>query len=146
MAISYTATGITITDDYGTRPPIVLPPTATAQEVDAAALPYHQPPLQPNWEAFFLWVGDYAPVSQAMRAARACDDPPGEPWTTGISSAQDEARLRGNFIPFRAAWGRILQAAAVAGLQIPPAAVVEIITKAAEYNLPAEFIDALDPS
>jgi hypothetical protein len=54
MAISYSRSGITITDDRNpSRPPLVLPATATAAEVEAAALSYLQPQADPDYQGFY---------------------------------------------------------------------------------------------
>jgi hypothetical protein len=140
MAIQYTATAITITDDTGARPPIVLPPTATATEVDAAAAEYHSQDPDPDWDTFVAWLYQFPPISTGMDAARRSTDPQGEPATTGLATTLDEARLRKSYQPFALAWGLFLLASGMA-----PEALGAIVAKAVECNLPAEFITALQP-
>lgn len=140
MAIQYTATAIIISDDTGARPPIVLPPTATAAEVDAAAAEYHSQDPDPDWLAFAGWLYQFPPIAAGMDAARLSTDPQGEPATTGLPTALDEARLRQNYPAFSLTWGLFLLASGM-----PPEALGAIVAKAAECNLPAEFITALQP-
>jgi hypothetical protein len=54
MAIQYASNLITITDDRDpTRPPLVLPVTATAAEVEAAVIGYLQPEPTPDYQGFY---------------------------------------------------------------------------------------------
>ena len=141
MAIRYTPTAITITDDTDSRPPIVLPPTATQAEVDAAAAEYHSPPPATDWDTFVAWLYQFPPIATGMGAARLSTDPQGEPATTGLPTALDEARLRQNYPAFALAWGLFLLAS-----QMPPEALGAIVTKATDCHLPADFLAALQPS
>jgi hypothetical protein len=141
MAIQYTPTAITITDDTGTRPPIVLPPTATPAEVDAAAAEYHSQPPEADWLGFAGWLYQFPPIAAGMAAARLSTDPQGEPATTGLPAAMQEARQSQNYPAWAATWGQFLLAS-----HMDAAALGQIVAKAAECNLPAEFIAALQPS
>jgi hypothetical protein len=60
MAIAYSPTGITITDDRNpSRPPLVLPATATPTEVESAAAGYLQPvPAEPDYVGFYSGLLD----------------------------------------------------------------------------------------
>ena len=100
------------------------------------------PPPEPaaDWLGFAGWLYGYGPMAVAMEAARASRDPQGEPATTGLPAAMDEARLRGNYTPFALSWGLFLAASGLA-----PEAVAEIVARAQSCNLPAEFIAALQP-
>lgn len=108
------------------------------------------PPAPPepaaNWERFVGFVADYPPLAAAMIAARDSLDPPGEPLTSGIAAALDEARLRGNYRLFRKAWLRIITAAAASGLELPAEALASIVHEAHACFLPGPFIAALQPS
>jgi hypothetical protein len=54
MAISYSRFGITITDDRNpSRPPLVLPATATSSEVAAAAAEYAPSVPEPDYQGFY---------------------------------------------------------------------------------------------
>lgn len=145
--ISYSSTGITITDDANPdRPPIVLPPGATPAEVEAAAMEYLQPPPPPpppaaaDWLGFAGWLYGYPPMAEAMEVARASRDPQGEPATTGLPTAMEEARLRQNYVAFALSWGQFLGAS-----QMPAVSIAEIVAKAEACHLPVEFVAALQP-
>lgn len=139
MAISYTSTAITITDDTGIRPPIILSHTATPAEVDAAAASYAHP--AEDWLGFAGWLYQFPPIATGMDAARLSTDPQGEPATTGLPTALDEARLRQNYPAFSLTWGLFLLASGMS-----TQAVEAIVAKAIECNLPPEFIAALQPT
>lgn len=103
------------------------------------------PPAPPepaaDWLGFAGWLYGYGPMAVAMEAARASRDPQGEPATTGLPAAMDEARLRGNYVPFALSWGQFLAASG-----LPAAEVAAIVARAQECNLPAQFIAALQPA
>lgn len=139
MAISYTTAAITITDDTGARPPIVLPPTATQAEVDAAAATYSTP--GPDWLGFAAWLYQFPPIATGMAAARLSTDPQGEPATTGLPAAMQEARQSQNYPAWAATWGQFLLASHMDAI-----ALNQIVAKASECNLPPEFIAALQPT
>jgi hypothetical protein len=114
-----------------------VPRPATAQEQaewDAA----HQP--EPDWLGFAGWLYVFPPIAAAMEAARLSTDPQGEPATTGLPAALQEARQNENYPAWAATWGQFLLAG-----QMPPEALAEIIAKALACNLPADFIAALQP-
>lgn len=138
MAIQYTPDAITITDDTGARPPIVLPPTATQAEVDAAAATYAT--AGADWLGFAAWLYQFPPIAAGMAAARLSTDPQGEPATTGLPAAMQEARQSQNYPAWAATWGQFLLASGM-----DAAALGQIVAKAVECNLPAEFIAALQP-
>lgn len=112
----------TLTRGWDVQPIIPPPPPAPA----------------PDWLGFAGWLYGYGPMADAMEAARASRDPQGEPATTGLPAAMDEARLRSNYVPFALSWGLFL---AASGLSQDAAA--EIIARAQACNLPAEFVAAL---
>ena len=143
MAIQRTTNGWVITDEIDpTRQPLLLPLSATTAEVDAAAVAYAtQPPPVADWLAFAGWLYQFPPIAAGMDAARLSTDPQGEPATTGLPTALDEARLRQNYPAFSLTWGLFLLAS-----QMPPEALGAIVAKASECNLPAEFLTALQPS
>jgi hypothetical protein len=99
------------------------------------------PPVLPDWDTFVAWLYQFQPIATGMGAARLSTDPQGEPATTGLATALDEARLRENYQPFALAWGLFLLAS-----QMAPADLAAIVGKASECNLPAEFLAALQPS
>jgi hypothetical protein len=98
-----------------------------------------QPP-EPDWLNFAGWLYQFPPIMAGMDAARHSTDPQGEPATTGLPAAMDEARLRENYPAFAQTWGQFLLAS-----QMAPADLAAIVGKAAECNLPAEFVAALQP-
>jgi hypothetical protein len=142
MAINRTPNGIIITDDADpAREPLVLPLSATTAEVEAAAQGYlTPPPPEADWLGFVGWLYGFPPIAAAMAAARLSTDPQGEPATSGLATALNEARLSANYPAFALSWGMFLQASHMA-----PADLAAIVTKAADCNLPTEFIEALQP-
>ena len=98
------------------------------------------PAAEPDWLGFAGWLYGYGPMAEAMATARASMDPQGEPATTGLPAAMDEARLRQNYVAFALSWGQFLGAS-----QMPAVNIAEIAAKAEACNLPAEFIAALRP-
>lgn len=131
MAIRYTPTSITIYDDTGTRPPIVLPPTATQAEVDAAAATYSTP--GPDWVGFDLALqNDPAIVATINDLGRLS-----QVATLSLGHALEEAE-KGNLDRFLPIWQEWIIATN------PPAAALERFrTLAAQCNLPAEFQAAI---
>jgi hypothetical protein len=100
------------------------------------------PPLPPpDWLTFAGWLFSYPPMATAMAAARSSTSHQGEPATTSLPAAMDEARLRQNYAPFAAAWALFLQAAAM-----PADALAAIVAEAQADRLPDEFIYALQPT
>jgi hypothetical protein len=74
MAIAYSPTGITITDDRNpSRPPLVLPATATPAEVESAAAGYLQPVPEPDYDGFGFWLLTTPEIKQAYDIAFAGD-------------------------------------------------------------------------
>jgi hypothetical protein len=142
MTISRTPNGIIITDDADpTREPLVLPLSATTAEVEAAAQGYlTPPPPASDWLGFAGWLYQFPPIMAGMDAARHSTDPQGEPATTGLPAAMDEARLRANYPAFAQTWGQFLLASGMAAGDL-----AQIVAKASDCNLPPEFITALQP-
>jgi hypothetical protein len=99
------------------------------------------PEPAPDWLGFAGWLYGYEPMAAAMEAARASRDPQGEPATTGLPAAMDEARLRSNYVPFALSWGLFLAASG-----LPPDEVGAIVARATECHLPAQFVAALQPA
>ena len=139
--ISYTETGIIITDDYDpSKPPLVLPVGATPAEV-AMQHSAHQSPAepQPDWHVFVNWLLHYPPMAGAMQAARESTAPQGEPVTSSLPALVLLAR-DGDHLPFATAWPPFLAAAGA-----PAEALQPIVTQALACHLPAEFVAALTP-
>jgi hypothetical protein len=94
----------------------------------------------PDWLGFAGWLYQFPAIMAAMDTARHSTAPQGEPATTGLPAAMDEARLRANYPAFAQTWGQFLLASGMA-----PADLAAIVTKASVCNLPTEFIEALQP-
>ena len=92
----------------------------------------------PDWLGFAGWLYGFGPIMDGMEAARASREPQGEPATTGLPTALDEARLRQNYVAFALSWGQFIAASRMA-----PEALTEIAAKATACHLPDEFIAAL---
>lgn len=131
MAIQYTADAITITDDTGARPPIVLPPTATQAEVDAAAATCAA--LGSDWVGFDLALqSDPAIVATINDLGRMS-----QVATLSLGHALEEAE-KGNLDRFLPIWREWIIATN------PPAAALERFRAlAAEHHLPDEFQAAI---
>lgn len=100
-----------------------------------------QPPLPPpDWLGFAGWLYNFPGLATAITAARLSTAPQGEPATTGLPAALQEARLNQNYPAWAATWGQFLLAS---GMGIEP--LTEIIGMATACRLPAEFIAALRP-
>jgi hypothetical protein len=142
MSISYTPNGVIITDDSNPdREPLVLPAGASQADVESAASEYlGAPSPEADWLGFAGWLYVFPPIAAAMVAARLSTNPQGEPATTGLPAALQEARLNENYPAWAATWGQFLLAS-----QMPPEALAEIIGKAMACHLPADFIAALQP-
>ena len=80
-------------------------------------------------------------MATAMAAARASENAQGEPVTTGLPTAMNEARLHQNYAAFALSWSVFLAASAM-----PAPDLAEIIAKAQACHLPAEFVAALSPA
>ena len=98
------------------------------------------PEPTPDWLGFAAWLFQFEPMADAMETARASRDPLGEPCTTALPAAMDDARLRANFVPFALSWSQFLAASG-----LPAAEVAAIVAKATACHLPAQFIAALQP-
>lgn len=94
----------------------------------------------PDWLGFAGWLYGFAPMMDAMNTARASHDPQGEPATTGLPAALQEARA-GNTIAFALSWAQFLAASSM-----DAADLAEIVAKASLCRLPPEFIAALTPT
>ena len=101
------------------------------------------PPPEPaaDWLGFAGWLYGFEPMAAGMAHARNSVDPQGEPATTGLPAAMDEARLRKNYPAFALSWAVFLAASAM-----PAADLAQIVAKAQACNLPAEFVAALQLS
>jgi len=104
-----------------------------------------EPPAPPkpaaDWLGFAGWLYQFAPMAAAMTSARASADPQGEPATTGLPAAMDEARLRQNYRPFALSWALFLAASGLSQTDL-----AEIVGRATACNLPAPFVAALQPA
>lgn len=98
------------------------------------------PPPPADWLGFAGWLYRFQPIAEAMAAARLSTDPQGEPATTGLPAAMQEARQSQNYPAWAATWGQFLLAS-----HMDAAALGAIVAKATECNLPAEFVAALQP-
>jgi hypothetical protein len=103
-------------------------------------VPAPPPPVLPDWLGFVGWLYGFPPIATAMAAARLSTDPQGEPATSGLATALNEARLAANYPAFALSWSMFLQASHMA-----PEDLASIVTKATLCNLPPEFITALQP-
>jgi hypothetical protein len=103
-------------------------------------IPPPPPDPAPDWLGFAGWLYGFPAMAEAMATARASTNPQGEPATTGLTVAMDEARLRQNYPPFQLSWAMFL---AASGLS--PEHLAEIVAKATACNLPQPFIAALQP-
>lgn len=134
MAISYTATGVIITDDRNPdRAPLMLPAGATSAEVEAAAIAYLDLPPQPNFDGFGLWLLTNPDVAVAY------------------DLAFDQAKLTSCTLPsavLAAAGGETkhLRTALLLlrrqGL-LSDLVIAAMLAKAQECNLPPDFLQAL---
>lgn len=127
-------------------PPLVVIDDPTSQGVNGTVTygwAVHAPPPpepQPQWLEFVTWLYGQPVMMTAMDAARLSTNPQGEPATTALPAALQEARLQQNYPAFALTWGQFLLASG-----LPPQALAPIVAKASEFNLPAEFIAALQP-
>lgn len=147
MAISYTTAAITITDDTGARPPIVLPPTATPAEVDAAAAQYHQQPVEPDVLGFFsalsrnpaiaVPIGDL--LAEMMQPRPNPHHAPQAALGLGVGLGQ--VADKGDPRVFLDAWHQALER----GL-LGPELIAGVQQLAQAHSLPADFIAALQPT
>lgn len=134
MAISYSATAITINSDFDPLlAPVVLPPTASAAEVELAASQFAPPVSDPSWHDFSMAlmtnIGVNAMLEQVLQSA------PGlfGGLTIGLKNASD-----GDNRAFISSW----QAAHKLNL-LPQSIVDDVLELAAYHHLPAGFIAAL---
>lgn len=115
-----------------------------AQQWESYTPPPPEPPTPPeppaDWLGFAGWLYGFAPMMDAMNAARASHDPQGEPATTGLPAALQEARA-GNTMAFALSWAQFLAASSM-----DAADLAEIVGKAGLCRLPPEFIAALQPA
>jgi hypothetical protein len=115
-------------------------PKATQWKAYTPPVPPPPPPAA-DWDTFVAWLYQFQPIATGMGAARLSTDPQGEPATTGLPTALDEARLRQNYPAFSLAWGLFLLASGM-----PPDALGAIVAKASDCHLPGDFLAALQPS
>jgi hypothetical protein len=134
MAISYAPDAITITDEIGDRPPVVLPIDAFPEEVEQAAAAYHRANLpEPQWMEFGIDLAMHPGIIALYGAI------PG-PMANGLSIGLNEAG-KGDPRLFTGLWQRVMAAGA-----IQPNLLSDIAALAALHNLPAEFLAALRPA
>ena len=96
-------------------------------------------PPGPDWQAFAAWLLVYPAMAEAMEIARASPHPQGEPATSALPTALQEARA-GNTVVFALSWAQFLAASSM-----QPSDLAEIVAKATLCRLPPEFIAALQP-
>ncbi len=140
--INYTNNGIEITDDHDpSKLPLILPTDTASNEVAAQHGAYQSLiSPDPNWLGFVGFLFQHPPMAAAMAAARASSGAQGEPATTALPAALQEARNAQNYAPFATAWAQFIAAAN------PPAEDLQpILAQAASCNLPPEFMAALMP-
>jgi hypothetical protein len=94
----------------------------------------------PDWTDFTGWLYGFPAMAEAMATARASSDPQGEPVTTGLPTAMNEARANQDYPVFAMSWAVFL---AASGLS--PEHLAEIVAKATACHLPEPFIEALQP-
>jgi hypothetical protein len=104
-------------------------------------VPLPPPPPVQDWLGFASWLYRFPAMMTAMFDARGNYEQQGEPATTGLPAAMDEARLRQNYPAFALSWGQFLLASG-----LTPESLSAIVAKAAECNLPDEFIQSLAPT
>jgi hypothetical protein len=141
--ISYLPSGqVRVTDDANPdREPLIIAAGSTPSEIEAAILIYLGAPApDSDWLGFAGWLFRFPPMAEAMNTARVSTSDQGEPATTALPAAMQEARLNQNYPAWAATWGQFLLAS-----QMPPEALTEIIGKAMACHLPPEFIAALQP-
>ena len=104
-------------------------------------LPPPPPPAPaPDWAGFATWLYQFPAMASAMAAARESTDPQGEPATTGLPAAMDEARLRANYLPFAQGWALFLAASGLTETNL-----AAIVNMAELCHLPPDFLAALQP-
>ena len=103
-------------------------------------VPIAPAPPAPDWLGFAGWLYVFAPIADAMAAARASTTAQGEPATTGLATALQDARLNQNYPVWQATWGQFLLASGMAAEPLG-----QIIARAEECHLPAEFVATLAP-
>jgi hypothetical protein len=103
--------------------------------------PLAPPEPAADWLGWTGWLYGFEPMATAMAAARASENAQGEPVTTGLPTAMNEARLHQNHAAFALSWSVFLAASAM-----PAPDLAEIIAKAQACHLPAEFVAALSPA
>ena len=154
MAIFYAGDSITITDEVGNRPPVVLPLSTPQHEIEAAIILYHPPPdPAPNWAGFLQQllvtptlaaaqlgaeaiIGAELPTAndarrvQLLRAVNALGA-----LTGGLAIASLPAGDPGLFV---GAWQLLREASLVA-----PEIAAAMAQLAAAYHLPQALIDSL---
>jgi hypothetical protein len=154
MAISYAGNSITITDEVGNRPPVVLPLSTPLHEIEAAIVFYHpHPGPAPNWAGFLqellvtpmlaaaqlgaeAIIGTELPTAndarraQLLRAVNALGA-----LTGGLAIASLPAGDPGLFV---GAWQLLREASLVA-----PEIATAMAQLAAAYHLPQALIDSL---
>jgi hypothetical protein len=97
-------------------------------------------PPAPDWLGFAGWLYVFPPIAAAMAAARASTVAQGEPATTGLATALQDARLNQNYPVWQATWGQFLLASGMAAEPLG-----QIVARAIECHLPAEFVATLTP-
>lgn len=141
MAIRYDsgAGTITITDSIGNRLPIVLNGNASAEEVNAAIDLYHPPtPPEPQWVGFGGAMQASAAIKELLFTAfQQRELPLALGLAVGLYGASD-----GKPESFLNSWA---MASSIEGL-ISPELAAEVKTLAQQFDIPAEFVAALQPS
>jgi len=155
MAISYTANTVTITDEIGNRPPVVLSRNTTPPEqIEAAITLYHPPPdPEPDWGGFLQQllqspmlgaaqlgaeaiIGAELPTANAerteqlLRAVNALTS-----LTSGLAVA---SMPFGDSGLFEGAWLLLREASLVA-----PEIAAAMTQLAVSYHIPQSLIDSL---
>jgi hypothetical protein len=154
MAIFYAGDSITIADEVGSRPPVVLSRDTPQHEIEAAIILYHPPPdPAPNWAGFLqqllltpmlaaAQLGAEAIINtelptanevrrvQLLRAVNALGS-----LTGGLAIASLPTGDSGLFV---GAWQLLQEASLVA-----PEIAAAMAQLAAAYHLPQALIDSL---
>lgn len=93
-----------------------------------------------DWSSFAAWLCLFPPMMAAIEAARLSTDPQGEPAASSLPTLLVEAKERQNYPAFQLSWALFLQASHMAAGDL-----AQIVAKAADCHLPAEFLEALQP-
>jgi hypothetical protein len=134
MGIAYSPECIAIIDDRNpSRPPLLLPATATQAEIESAALEYLQPEPEPDYDGFGLWLLTTPEILAAYDAAFA-----GNKLTAGTLPSAVLAAAGGEPKHLRTTL-LLLHGQGLLGQET----IGSMLAKAQECSLPPEFLQAM---